>query len=341
MLNILVTLVIAGAVGAQATSRYGSAGSTKIICLIRLRLRNIHLINFLLNFSQGCDSCCCYSSLLFPLLLQMMAAAAAAKNDLLIKDELDPVADSAAVLSLKSEPASSAFKNSDNNGGDIKDEFTDEMEDAVVCGDDEGIANHHHTDDEEPNGDGGDQDTETDELNDAEEINDEMTMLDDEEEEEEVAGDAGMLLDEEDGQSDDHHQLLVHEDEVEAAGEEEEGDPLNDPLLGEEEGDGEAVPNGDAHEVDGGESSNAALSEDQKPASETDAVGDSAARGGGGGRRAGLKRKAADADVTAEEDKAGETATVRKSSRIRNLLDLRKEKEEALLQGTVPVAFIK
>jgi hypothetical protein len=88
-----------------------------------------------------------------------MMAAAAAKNDLLIKDELDPVVDASAsailLNSLKSEQSSASFKNSDNNG-DIKDEFTDEMEEAVLCCEENNTT--INTDEEENNGGGsGDQ----------------------------------------------------------------------------------------------------------------------------------------------------------------------------------------
>jgi hypothetical protein len=96
----------------------------------------------------------------------------------------------------------SSFKNKDAsaNNGCIKDEFTDEMDDSYCCEGD------------------GDQDTETDELNDAEEINDEMTMIEGDEEEEEVEMDE-QLADENEDDS------LINQEE----GEE---DPLNDPLLG-------------------------------------------------------------------------------------------------------------
>ena len=242
-----------------------------------------------------------------------MAAAAAVKTDLLVKDELDPVVDGALIVtSLKSETAAS-FKNSDNNGGgDIKDEFTDEMEDD--------------------NGSGGDQDTETDELNDAEEINDEMTVMEEEDDDDEDGeGSGALLLDDEE----EHHQLLVHD---------EDDDPLNDPLLGDHhlhhgeengddeedmvEGEQEEVMNGDNHDDDEGDTSCDVSSSDLKLSTDEQTV----TAGGRGGKSGGVKRKAAEAEVTSEDSKT-ETATVRKSSRIRILLDLRKEKEESMLQG--------
>jgi hypothetical protein len=128
--------------------------------------------------------------------------SAVIKTDLLLKDELDPIESTPSTGLMES----SSFKNKDAsspNNGCIKDEFTDEMDDAYCCEGD------------------GDQDTETDELNDAEEINDEMTMIEgDEEEEEEVE------MDEQLGDNDEDDSLINQE------GEEGEEDPLNDPLLG-------------------------------------------------------------------------------------------------------------
>jgi hypothetical protein len=125
--------------------------------------------------------------------------SAVIKTDLLLKDELDPIESTASTPGLME---ASSFKNKDAsaNNGCIKDEFTDEMDDSYCCEGD------------------GDQDTETDELNDAEEINDEMTMIEGDEEEEEVEMDE-QLADENEDDS------LINQEE----GEE---DPLNDPLLG-------------------------------------------------------------------------------------------------------------
>jgi two-component system chemotaxis sensor kinase CheA len=125
--------------------------------------------------------------------------SAVIKNDLLLKDELDPIESTPSTGLMEA----SSFKNKDasSNNGCIKDEFTDEMDDAYCCE--------------------GDQDTETDELNDAEEINDEMTVIEgDEEEEEEVE------MDEQLGDENEDDSLINQEEE------EGEEDPLNDPLLG-------------------------------------------------------------------------------------------------------------
>ncbi len=51
----------------------------------------------------------------------------------------------------------------------------------------------------------------------------------------------------------------------------------------------------------------------------------------------GVKRKAGEAEVS--EEKEGGVSSVRKSSRIRILLDMRKEKEEAMLQGEPDLLF--
>jgi len=126
--------------------------------------------------------------------------SAVIKNDLLLKDELDPIESTPPTGLMEA----SSFKNKDAsaNNGCIKDEFTDEMDDSYCCEGD------------------GDQDTETDELNDAEEINDEMTMIEGDEEEEEVE------MDEQLADNDEDDSLINQGDE------EGEEDPLNDPLLG-------------------------------------------------------------------------------------------------------------
>jgi hypothetical protein len=79
---------------------------------------------------------------------------------------------------------------------------------------------------------------------------------------------------------------------------------------------GNDIVNGDSHAT--------------TPASES-AGGDKQRAGGG------VKRKAGEAEVS--EEKEGGVSSVRKSSRIRILLDMRKDKEEAMLQGESDLLF--
>jgi hypothetical protein len=106
----------------------------------------------------------------------------------------------------------------------------------------------------------------------------------------------------------DHHHddhLLHGESDLNGGdGEEEEGEAM--------EGNDDIV-NGDNHDA-------------TTPASEDKQ------RAGGG-----VKRKAGEAEVS--EEKEGGVSSVRKSSRIRILLDMRKEKEEAMLQGEPDLLF--
>lgn len=236
----------------------------------------------------------------------------AIKSDLLLKDELDPIDSASSTLLVDGLKAEASFKGNESNGDDcIKDEFTDEMEDGYC---------ETNTDD---GGGSGDQDTETDELNDAEEINDEMTVM---EEDVEMVPHTVLQHEEEEDPLNvpllgDHH--LLHTDHDMNGEEEEEVDDADDDDLGEEE---TATPA--TAELNGDDNSHV----DDVDISDKSSTPDS---GGSRQRAGGLKRKAGESEV--EEDKqtaAGSgVASVRKSSRIRILLDLRKEKEEAMLQG--------